>query len=62
MNTSERAECGRLAEFVNALLPALEQFNRFEGPDLAGPERMNWRRVLDQPLPERAQALESVVK
>jgi hypothetical protein len=36
MNTTERAECGRLAESINLLLPALEQFNRFAGPDLAG--------------------------
>ena len=61
MNTTERAECGRLAESINVLLPALEQFNRFAGPDLAGPERPKWRRLLDQPLPERAQGLESVL-
>lgn len=61
MNTSERAECGRLAHSINALLPALEQFNNFDGPDLAGPERTKWRRLLDQPLPERAQDLESVL-
>jgi hypothetical protein len=45
MNTTERAECGRLAESINVLLPALEQFNRFAGPDLAGPERPKWRRL-----------------
>jgi aromatic-L-amino-acid decarboxylase len=61
METSERAECDRLAHSVNALLPALEQFNRFDGPDLAGPERTKWRRGLDQPLPQQAQGLESVV-
>jgi aromatic-L-amino-acid/L-tryptophan decarboxylase len=61
MNTSERAECGRLAHSIDALLPALEQFNNFDGPDLAGPERTKWRRLLDQPLPERAQDLESVL-
>jgi len=61
MNTSERAECGRLAHSINALLPALEQFNNFDGPDLAGPERTKWRQLLDQPLPERAQDLESVL-
>jgi len=47
-----------LSDSVNALLPALEQFNRFDRPDLAGPERTKWRRLLDQPLPERAQGLE----
>ena len=61
MNPSERAECDRLADSVNALLPALEQFNRFDGPDLAGPERTKWHRVLDQPLPEGAQGLEAVL-
>jgi aromatic-L-amino-acid decarboxylase len=61
MNTSERAECGRLAHSINALLPALEQFNNFDGSDLAGPERTKWRRLLDQPLPDRAQSLEAVL-
>ena len=61
MNTSERAEWGRLAHSINALLPALEQFNNFDGSDVAGPERTKWRRLLDQPLPERAQGLESVL-
>jgi hypothetical protein len=41
--TTEAAECERLAESVKALLPALEQFNRFDGPDLAGPQRARWR-------------------
>jgi hypothetical protein len=50
MNTSERAECGRLAHSINALLPVLEQFNNFDGSDVAGPERTKWRRLLDQPL------------
>jgi aromatic-L-amino-acid decarboxylase len=61
MNTSERAECGRLAHSIDALMPALEQFNNFDGSDLAGPERTKWRRLLDQPLPERAQGLETVL-
>jgi aromatic-L-amino-acid/L-tryptophan decarboxylase len=61
MNTSERAECGRLAHSIDALMPALEQFNRFDGSDLAGPERTKWRRLLDQPLPERAQGIDSVL-
>lgn len=61
MKMTERAQCEQLAQSVKALLPALEQFNRFEGPDLAGPQRMKWRRLLDQPLPDQAQGLESVL-
>ena len=61
MKATEHAECERLAHYVNALLPALEQFNRFDGSDLAGLERTKWRGLLDQPLPERAQGLESVL-
>src|SRR5262249_47811836 len=29
-----------------ALLPTVEQFNRFDGSDLPGPERTKWRRLL----------------
>jgi hypothetical protein len=39
MKATEHAECERLAHYVNALLPALERFNNFAGPDLAGPRR-----------------------
>lgn len=61
MNPTERAVSDRLTDCINLVLPALEQFNRFDGPDLAGPERPKWRRMLDQPLPERAQGLEAVL-
>ena len=61
MKATEHAECERLAHYVNALLPALERFNNFAGPDLAGPRRAKWRALLDQPLPEHAQGLESVL-
>lgn len=61
MKVTEQAECERLAHYVSALLPALERFNKFDGPDLAGPERMNWRGLLDQPLPKYAQGLQSVL-
>jgi glutamate/tyrosine decarboxylase-like PLP-dependent enzyme len=57
----ERAQCDRLGHYINVLLPALEQFNRFDGVDPSGPESSKWRTLLDQPLPERAQGLESVL-
>jgi hypothetical protein len=39
MKPIEQAECEQLSHFVNALLPALEQFNKFDDPDLAGVQR-----------------------
>ena len=61
MNQTEHAECDRLSDYINLLLPALEQFNRFEGPDSAGPERHKWQRLLDQPLPETGQGIDAVL-
>ena len=58
---TESAECGRLSESITELLPALERFNRFEGPDMAGAQRARWRRLLDQPLPEVGQGLDRVI-
>jgi hypothetical protein len=39
LKATESAERERLTHYVNALLPALERFDSFDGPDLAGPER-----------------------
>jgi aromatic-L-amino-acid/L-tryptophan decarboxylase len=39
-----------LGTAIQAILPALEQFLRFEGPDPAR-ERSRWRPALDRPLP-----------
>jgi aromatic-L-amino-acid/L-tryptophan decarboxylase len=61
MKVADHAECERLAQSVTSLLPALEQFNRFDGPDLAGAARIKWRELLDKPLPREAQGLESVI-
>lgn len=61
MNPTERAECGLLAHYINGLIPALERFNSYEGPDSAGSERTRWLQLLDQPLPERAEGLEAVL-
>src|SRR5579864_6199184 len=58
---TERAECGRLSESVAVVLPALEAFNRFDGPDNAGVRRARWRTLLDQPIPERGEGLERVL-
>src|SRR5688572_31660847 len=56
MRTADRsrrdaATTDGLSEAVEAILPALDAFNRFEGPDRAAP-RSAWRALLDAPLPQ----------
>ena len=46
----DAAATDALAKAVEAILPALERFVRFEGPDPAR-ERSRWRPLLDRPLP-----------
>ena len=50
-----------LGEAISALLPALDAFNRFEGPDLAVP-RSAWLPLIDEPLPERGIGAEAVLE
>ena len=49
--TADAATTEGLPEAIEAILPALEEFNRFQGPDRAAP-RSTWRSALDEPLPE----------
>jgi glutamate/tyrosine decarboxylase-like PLP-dependent enzyme len=60
-SASESASTGELAESLAALLPALEKFLRFEGPDPAA-KRATWRRALDGPLPEEGEGREAVLR
>ncbi len=46
----DAAATDSLGEAISAVLPSLEQFLRFEGPDPAR-ERSRWRPVLDRSLP-----------
>jgi aromatic-L-amino-acid/L-tryptophan decarboxylase len=55
------ARTDRLDEALAALLPALEQFNRFEGPDRA-PLRSEWAPLLDEPLPQEGAGAEAVIE
>ena len=56
----DQAETARLAEAMNAIAPALERFNRFEGQDPAARRRGEWRAALDRPLPARGAGLDAV--
>jgi len=57
---TESASTNGLAESLAAILPALERFARFEGPDGAA-KRTAWRRALDGPLPEEGEGREAVL-
>src|SRR5512141_2736845 len=58
---TESACTDRLAESLAEILPALERFTRFEGPDGAA-KRTVWRRALDGPLPEEGEGREAVLE
>ncbi len=54
------ASTDHLTDSIEALLPALEAFLRFEGPDPAG-RRSAWYPLLDRPLPARGSGREAVL-
>ncbi|HET7677535.1 MAG TPA: aminotransferase class V-fold PLP-dependent enzyme [Candidatus Limnocylindrales bacterium] len=49
-----------LTEAIERLLPALEAFTRFEGPDAAA-RRSSWLPALDRPLPRRGEGIDAVL-
>jgi glutamate/tyrosine decarboxylase-like PLP-dependent enzyme len=62
VNEADRAEIDHLSEAIDRILPALETFNRFEGPDRVGRQRAAWMAALDEPLPEEGAGLEPVLR
>src|SRR3989337_2072691 len=57
----DAADSERLGDALRRLGPALEQFNRFEGPDQSALNKDRWLPHLDTPLPERGEGLDAVV-
>jgi aromatic-L-amino-acid/L-tryptophan decarboxylase len=57
---TESASTDALAESLAEILPALERFGRFEGPDGAA-QRTAWRSALDGPLPEEGAGRKAVL-
>jgi glutamate/tyrosine decarboxylase-like PLP-dependent enzyme len=57
----DAASTDGLAESLAGLVPALEAFTRFEGPDPAA-RRSLWRAALDEPLPETGAGREAVIE
>jgi aromatic-L-amino-acid/L-tryptophan decarboxylase len=58
---ADAAETDALADSLGRILPALESFTRFEGPDPAA-HRARWRAALDEPLPETGVGREAVLE
>ncbi|MFV2063495.1 MAG: aspartate aminotransferase family protein [Chloroflexota bacterium] len=57
----DAARTDALADSIAALLPALEAFNRFEGPDPAA-QRSVWLPLLDESLPEAGAGPDAVLE
>lgn len=55
------ARTDALTEAISSLLPALDAFNRFEGPDRSVP-RSAWQPLLEEPLPEVGVGAEAVLE
>lgn len=55
------AELGQLTATVERILPAIEQFWRYDGRDDAARRRPGWLAQLDVPLPEDGGGIEAVV-
>ena len=51
-----------LSEAIETLLPALEDFMRFEDRDLAASEYAQWFSSLDEGLPERGRGAEATLR
>ena len=60
--TSDPGVTYGLNEALNAVIPALEQFLRFENGDLAATEYANWRRALSEPLPKRGEGAKATLE
>jgi len=58
---SDPAATGDLDKAIQALIPALVDFTRFEGPDAAVP-RSAWKHALDEPLPATGVGPEEVLR
>jgi aromatic-L-amino-acid decarboxylase len=51
-----------LTEAVQELLPALEQFLKYEDQDLAARDYPQWRDALDEPLPQKGAGAEATLR
>jgi aromatic-L-amino-acid/L-tryptophan decarboxylase len=57
----EHAITGNLTAAVEALLPALEQFTRFDQPERTALQREIWTKQLNEPLPHKGSGPQAVL-
>jgi len=60
--TTDASVTTGLSEAVEALLPALEEFLRFEDRDLAASQYAQWFSSLNEPLPQRGRGAEKTLQ
>ncbi len=60
MPNPDHADSENLKDAIEAILPALEKFNRFEGEDASAREK-EWKAALKEDLPEKGVGLEEVL-
>ena len=61
MPREEYAETSHLTAAITMLLPALEQFLRFDTPEQTARQRAVWEAQLDEPLPQTGASAEAVL-
>ena len=61
MNQVDSADSERIVEAITGILPVLEEFYKFEGPDEAALRCAEWKAKLDVDLPEKGEGLNSVL-
>src|SRR5262249_60556425 len=61
LDGSDPAELGQLTATVERILPAIEEFWRYDGRDDAARQRPGWLARLDVPLPEDGGGIGAVV-
>jgi glutamate/tyrosine decarboxylase-like PLP-dependent enzyme len=60
--TTDASVTTGLSEAIEALLPALEEFLRFEDRDLAASQYAQWFSSLNEPLPQRGRGAEKTLQ
>ena len=61
MNHVDLADSAHMTEAIAKILPAIQEFYRFEGPDLAVRRSADWKKHLTTPLPQQGKGLDSVL-
>ncbi|MGH2582913.1 MAG: pyridoxal phosphate-dependent decarboxylase family protein [Anaerolineales bacterium] len=60
--SKDHADAKDLSSAVQAILPALDEFNKYNGVDETGRNHTEWKKALDKSLPETGEGLDAVVK